>query len=173
MSLGDGKKNAFLINDVEGGLCVDYTDAEIGGRCYSGSNKNKGKELWDSLESKYMTEDSSSKKFQVSNLNNCKMVNSRPIREHYNEILRIIGQYTQHGLKMDSSISVSSIFDKLPPSWKDFKHNLKHGKNDLSLVQLDSHLRIEESLRAQESDKGKGKEVGRPSVNMTEEGKNK
>ncbi|GKC72484.1 zinc finger, CCHC-type containing protein, partial [Tanacetum coccineum] len=37
-----------------------------------------------------------------------------------------------------------------------------------------SHLRIEESLRAQESDKGKGKEVGGPSVNMTEEGgKNK
>ncbi|GJX01345.1 zinc finger, CCHC-type containing protein [Tanacetum coccineum] len=32
-----------------------------------------------------------------------------------------------------------------------------------------SHLRIEESLRAQDSDKGKGKKVGRPSVNMTEE----
>nr|GFA28864.1 retrovirus-related Pol polyprotein from transposon TNT 1-94 [Tanacetum cinerariifolium] len=46
--------------------------------------------------------------------------------------------------------------------------------DDLSLVQLGSHLRIEESLRAQDSDKGKGKEVGRPSVNMTEDGgKNK
>ncbi|GKB30755.1 zinc finger, CCHC-type containing protein [Tanacetum coccineum] len=56
---------------------------------------------------------------------------------------------------------------------KDFKHTLKHGKDDLSLVQLGSYLRIEESLRAQESDKGKGKEVGGPSVNMTEEGKNK
>ncbi|GJT38725.1 hypothetical protein Tco_0938590 [Tanacetum coccineum] len=65
---------------------------------------------------------------------------------------------------------VSSIIDKLPPSWKDFKHTLKHGKDDLSLVQLGSHLRIEESLRAQESDKGKGKEVVGPSVNMMEEG---
>nr|GEX55332.1 fimbrin-1-like [Tanacetum cinerariifolium] len=75
---------------------------------------------------------------------------------------------------MDESISVSSIIDKLPPSWKDFKHTLKHGKDNLSLVQLGSHLRTEESLRAQDSDKGKGKEVGRPSVNMTEEGgKNK
>nr|GFA06995.1 zinc finger, CCHC-type [Tanacetum cinerariifolium] len=35
-----------------------------------------------------------------------------------------------------------------------------------------SHLRIEESLRAQDSNKGKGKEVGGPSVNMTEEGGN-
>ncbi|GJW25284.1 hypothetical protein Tco_0039095 [Tanacetum coccineum] len=46
-----------------------------------------------------------------------------------------------------SSFSVSSIIDKLPPSWKDFKHTLTHGKDDLSLVQLGSHLRIEESLR--------------------------
>nr|GEX25707.1 zinc finger, CCHC-type [Tanacetum cinerariifolium] len=84
------------------------------------TNVKSAKELWDSLESKYMAEDSSSKKFL------------------------------------------------------DFKHTLKHGKDDLSLVQLGSHLRIEESLRAQDSDKGKGKEVCGPSVNMTEEGgKNK
>ncbi|GKD04670.1 hypothetical protein Tco_1179644 [Tanacetum coccineum] len=114
------------------------------------------KELWDSLEYKYMAEDASSKKFP------------------FNELLRILGQYTQHGLKMDESISVSSVIDKLHPSWKDFKHTLKHDKDDLSFVQLGSHLCIEESLRAQESDKGNGKEVGGPFVNMTEEGgKNK
>ncbi|GJY80270.1 zinc finger, CCHC-type containing protein [Tanacetum coccineum] len=88
---------------------------------YVYTNVESAKELWDSLESKYMAEDSSSKKFI------------------------------------------------LPPSWKDFKHTLKHGKDDLSLVQLGSHLRIEESLRAQDSNKGKGKEVAGPSVNMTEE----
>ncbi|GJS97576.1 zinc finger, CCHC-type containing protein [Tanacetum coccineum] len=56
-----------------------------------------------------------------------------------------------------------------PPFWKDFKHTLKYGKDDLSLVQLGGHLRIKESLRTQDSEKGKGKEVGGPSVNMTEE----
>ncbi|GJV93957.1 zinc finger, CCHC-type containing protein [Tanacetum coccineum] len=137
------------------------------------TNVESAKELWDSLESKYMAEDASSKKFLVSNFNNYKMVDSRPVMEQFNELFRILGQYTQHGLKINESISVSSVIDKLPPSWKDFKHTLKHGKDDLSLVQLGSHLRIEESLRAQESDKGKGKEVGGPSVNMTEEGKNK
>ncbi|KAI5437110.1 Methylsterol monooxygenase 2-2 [Lathyrus oleraceus] len=71
---------------------------------------------------------------------------------------------------MDETIFVSSIIDKLPPSWKDFKHNLKHGKDELSLIQLGSHLRIEESLRAQEDDKGKGKEIAGPSVNMVKEG---
>nr|GEV74492.1 zinc finger, CCHC-type [Tanacetum cinerariifolium] len=96
------EEDAFLVDDVEGGLCVDYTDAGIIGRCYSGSNKDKGK---DSLECNYMEEDASSKKFL------------------------------------------------------DFKRTLKHGKDDLSLVQLGSHLRIEESLRAQESDKGKARLV--------------
>ncbi|GJT36514.1 zinc finger, CCHC-type containing protein [Tanacetum coccineum] len=76
--------------------------------------------------------------------------------------------------EMDESISVSSVIDKLPPFWKDFKHSLKHGKDDFYLVQLGSHLRIEESLKAQESDKGKGKEVAESSVNIEEDGgKNK
>ncbi|GKA87334.1 zinc finger, CCHC-type containing protein [Tanacetum coccineum] len=63
----------------------------------------------------------------------------------------------------------NTLIDKLPPSWTDFKHTLKHGKDDLSLIQLGSHLRIEESLRTQDSDKGKGKEVDGPSLNMIKE----
>nr|GEX32030.1 zinc finger, CCHC-type [Tanacetum cinerariifolium] len=59
------EEDAFLVDDVEGGLCVDYTDAGIIGRCYSGSNKDKGK---DSLECNYMEEDASSKKFMVTRL---------------------------------------------------------------------------------------------------------
>ncbi|GJS56507.1 zinc finger, CCHC-type containing protein [Tanacetum coccineum] len=137
-------------------------------------NVKSTKDLWDLLESKYMAEDAYSKKFLVSNFNNYKMIDSRPIMEQFNELLRILGQYTQHGLKIDESICVSSVIDKFPPSRKDFKHCLKHGKDDLSLVQLGSHLRIEESLRAHESDNGKGKEVPGPSVNMSKKGgKNK
>ncbi|GJV04379.1 hypothetical protein Tco_1337948 [Tanacetum coccineum] len=70
-------------------------------------NVDTFKELWDTLEAKYIAEDASSKKFLVS-----------------------------------------CIIDKLPPSWKDFKHTLKHLKEELTLVELGSHLRIEESLRA-------------------------
>ncbi|GJY78645.1 RNA-directed DNA polymerase, eukaryota [Tanacetum coccineum] len=57
---------------------------------------------------------------------------------------------------------VSCIIDKLPPYWKDFKHTLKHNKEELTLVELGSHLRIEESLRAQDSDKPKGNNVVGP-----------
>nr|GEX46493.1 zinc finger, CCHC-type [Tanacetum cinerariifolium] len=106
-------------------------------------NVGSAKELWGQLESKYMAEDASSKKFLVSNFNNYKMVNSS---------------------------SVSSNINKLPPSLKDFKHSLKHNKDELSLLQLGSHFCIEESLRAEESGKGKGKEIdGSSSVNMMDD----
>ncbi|KAJ9547314.1 hypothetical protein OSB04_019857 [Centaurea solstitialis] len=132
-------------------------------------NVKNAKQLWNDLESKYIAEDASSKKFLVSDFNNYKMMDSRPVMEQYNELLRILGQYAQHNMQMDECIAVSSVIDKLPPSWKDFKHTLKHQKEELSLVQLGSHIRIEESLRSQESDKNKAKpDVGQPSVHMVE-----
>ncbi|GJX76969.1 hypothetical protein Tco_0323780 [Tanacetum coccineum] len=52
----------------------------------------------------------------------------------------------------------------------EFKHGLKHKKEELNLVQLGSHLRIEEGLRNQELDNNpKGKnQIGSSSVNMVE-----
>ncbi|GJX06549.1 zinc finger, CCHC-type containing protein [Tanacetum coccineum] len=77
--------------------------------------------------------------------------------------------FTQHKMNMDEAIQVSYIIEKLPPSWNDFKHTLKHLKEKLTLVELGSHLRIEESLRMQDSDKQKRNNVVGPSVvNMVE-----
>ncbi|KAI3749922.1 hypothetical protein L2E82_20543 [Cichorium intybus] len=89
-------------------------------------NVAEARELWDILEAKYIAEDALSKKFLLSDFNNYKMVDTRSVMEQYNEILRILGQFTLHNMKMDECISVSGVIDKLPPSWKDFKHNLKH-----------------------------------------------
>ncbi|GJX97865.1 zinc finger, CCHC-type containing protein [Tanacetum coccineum] len=97
------------------------------------------------------------------------MTDSRPVLEQYNELLGILGTFTQHKMNMDKSIQVSCIIDKLPPSWKYFKHTLKHLKEELTLVDLGSHLRIEESLRVQDSDKQKSNNVASPLVvNMAE-----
>ncbi|GJR16795.1 hypothetical protein Tco_0965322 [Tanacetum coccineum] len=118
----------------------------------------------DSLEAKYMADDVSSKKFLVSNFTNYKMTNSRPVLEQYNELLGILGRFTQHKINMDEAIRVSCIINKLPASWKDFKHTLKHLKEELTLVELGSHLCIEESLRVRDSDKPKCNNVAGPSV---------
>nr|GEY70177.1 zinc finger, CCHC-type [Tanacetum cinerariifolium] len=63
----------------------------------------------------------------------------------------------------------SCIIDKLPPSLKDFKHTLKHFKEELTLIELGSHMSIKESLRVQDGDKPKSNNVAGPSVvNMVE-----
>nr|GEW81907.1 zinc finger, CCHC-type [Tanacetum cinerariifolium] len=94
------------------------------------------------------------------------------LNEQYNELLGILGRFTQHKMNMDEAIQVSCIIDKLPPSWKDFKHTLKHLKDELTLVELSSHLCIKESLRLQDSDKPKGNNVVGPLVvNMVEHNK--
>nr|GEY81156.1 zinc finger, CCHC-type [Tanacetum cinerariifolium] len=87
-----------------------------------------------------LNEDASAMKFHVSSFMNYKMVDTKPVMEQYNEMLRIMGQCTQHNLMMDEAISIAVIIDKLPPSWKEFKHGLKHKKEELNLVQLGSHL---------------------------------
>ncbi|GJT97990.1 zinc finger, CCHC-type containing protein [Tanacetum coccineum] len=116
-----------------------------------------------------MAEDASSKKFLVSNFINYKMTDSRPVLEQYNELLGILKRFTQHKMNMDESIQVSCIIDKLSPSWKDFKHTLKYLKMELTRIELGSHLRIEEPLRAQDNDKPKGNNVAGPlAVNMVE-----
>nr|GEW49304.1 zinc finger, CCHC-type [Tanacetum cinerariifolium] len=132
-------------------------------------NVDTSKELWDTLKAKYIAEDASSKKLLVSNFTNYKMTDSKPVLEQYNELLGILGRFTQHKMNMDECIQVSCIIDKLPPSWKDFKHTLKHLKEELTLVEFGSHLRIEEYLRAQDNDKPKGNNVVGPLVvNMVE-----
>ncbi|GKF44177.1 hypothetical protein Tco_0130729 [Tanacetum coccineum] len=87
-------------------------------------NVKSSKELWDSLEAKYMVEDALSKKFLISNFTNYKKTDSRPVIDQYNKLLGILRS---------------------------------------------SHLRNEESLKVQDSDKLKSNNVVGPSViNMVE-----
>ncbi|GJZ32337.1 hypothetical protein Tco_0577773, partial [Tanacetum coccineum] len=56
-----------------------------------------------------------------------------------------------------------------PDSDNDLKHNLEHKKEELTLVELGSHLLIEESLKVHDRDKLNGNIVAGPSVvNMVE-----
>nr|GEX69406.1 hypothetical protein [Tanacetum cinerariifolium] len=105
---------------------------------------------WDNddyvCRAKYMAEDTSSKKFLFRNFINYKMSDSRPVLEQYNELLGILRRFTQHKMNMDESI-----------------------QEELTLIELGSHLCTEESPRVQDSDKPKGKNVAGPSVvNMVE-----
>lgn len=132
---------------------------------------DSAKDLWDDLESKYMQEDVTSKKFLVSNFNTYRMVDSRSVMDQFHEIQRILGNLKQHKIDLNEMYVVSCIIDKLPPGWKDVRNALKHKKDDINLQQLASHLLIEEGIRKQD-----GQKDGNPSsstVNMVEGSKSK
>nr|GEY44513.1 zinc finger, CCHC-type [Tanacetum cinerariifolium] len=75
----------------------------------------------------------------------------------------LVGNFTNY--KMIDSRPVLEQYNKL----LDFKHTLKHKKEELTLVEFGSHLRLEKSLRMQDSDKPKANNVASPSVvNMLE-----
>ncbi|KAH7861680.1 hypothetical protein Vadar_029250 [Vaccinium darrowii] len=110
-------------------------------------NKATAKEIWDALEAKYMLDDAASKKFLATKFFSYKMVDARSVVEQFHEIMHILNQFSQHNMNMDGSISVSSIIDKLPSTWKDVKKSLKHGKEEMTLEQLGQHFQVEEVLR--------------------------
>nr|GEV28772.1 zinc finger, CCHC-type [Tanacetum cinerariifolium] len=70
-------------------------------------NVKSSKELWDSLEAKYMAGDASSKKFLVSNFINYKMTDLKPVMKQYNELLGTLRIYTQHKMNMDEATQES------------------------------------------------------------------
>ncbi|GJU97510.1 zinc finger, CCHC-type containing protein [Tanacetum coccineum] len=89
------------------------------------TNVETTKELWDTLEAKYMAENASSKKFLVSNFTNYKMTDSRPVLEQYNKLLGILGRFTQHKMNMDESIQ-SSAYRGVLKAYNDNKGKHKH-----------------------------------------------
>ncbi|GJX31524.1 zinc finger, CCHC-type containing protein [Tanacetum coccineum] len=75
----------------------------------------------------------------------------------------LVSNFTNY--KMTDSRPIMEQYNEL----LDFKHTLKHKKEELTLVELRSHLRIEESHRVQDNDKPTCNNVAGPSVvNMVE-----
>ncbi|GJT27307.1 zinc finger, CCHC-type containing protein [Tanacetum coccineum] len=75
----------------------------------------------------------------------------------------LVSNFTNY--KMTDSRPVLEEYNKL----LDFKHTLKHLKEELTLVELGNHLHIEDSLRIQDSDKPNGNnDVGPSVVNIVE-----
>ena len=48
---------------------------------------------------------------------------------------------------LSETFQVSTIIEKLPPTWKDFKNHLKHKRKEMNIKDLTIRLRIEEDNR--------------------------
>ncbi|XP_073138139.1 uncharacterized protein [Henckelia pumila] len=141
-------------------LCRNYILNGLDDTLYSVySSVKTAKELWDSLEKKYKTEDAGIKKFVVGKFLDFKMVDSKTVMSQVQEIQIILHDLLAEGMEINEPFQVASIIEKLPPLWKDFKNYLKHKCKELKLEDLIVRLRIEEDNRNTEAKSNKNKNL--------------
>ncbi|XP_042423004.1 uncharacterized protein LOC122010546, partial [Zingiber officinale] len=108
------------------------------------SMKRTAKELWESLDKKYKTEDAGAKKFIVGRFLDYKMVDSKTVISQVQELQVILHEIHSEGMVMNETFQVAAIIEKLPPGWKEFKNYLKHKRKEMNVEELIVRLRIEE-----------------------------
>ncbi|KAF3441538.1 hypothetical protein FNV43_RR15452 [Rhamnella rubrinervis] len=73
------------------------------------------KELWESLEMKYKTEDVGTKKFIVGRFLEYKMVDSKTVVSQVQEFQLILHEIHSEGMILSEAFLVAAIIEKLPP----------------------------------------------------------
>ena len=131
------------------------------------SDKKTAKELWESLDRKYKSEDAGSKKFVVGRFLDYKMVDSKSVISQVQEIQVILHEIHAEGMNLSETFQVAAIIEKLPPAWKDFKNYLKHKRKEMSIEDLVVRLRIEEDNRCSEK---RGYNLSVAKANVVEHG---
>ncbi|XP_073024331.1 uncharacterized protein [Primulina eburnea] len=132
-------------------LCRNYVLNGLADSLYNVfCEKKTAKELWESLDRKYKTEDVGAQKFLVGRFLDFKMVDSKPVISQVQELQVILHEIHGEGMTLSESFQVAAIVEKLPPAWKDFKNYLKHKRKEMNVEELIVRLRIEEDNKGSE-----------------------
>ncbi|VFQ64310.1 unnamed protein product [Cuscuta campestris] len=121
------------------------------------------KELWNSLNKKYQTEDAGTKKFIVGKMLDYKMVDSKSVVAQAEELTVIFNKCNEEKVGVSEAFQVAAIIHKLPRSWEDFQADLKLKRTELNLEQLLTRLRIREEGLARRNGGAKANVVEHPS----------
>ncbi|XP_076934704.1 uncharacterized protein LOC143601090 [Bidens hawaiensis] len=105
---------------------------------------NTAKELWESLDRKYKTEDAGTKKFMVVRFLDFKMICSKTAMSQVQKLQIILHDIYAEGMSLSETFQIACIIEKLPPSWVDFKNYLKHKRKEMTIEDLVVHLCTEE-----------------------------
>ncbi|GKB76696.1 hypothetical protein Tco_0943591, partial [Tanacetum coccineum] len=79
------------------------------------------KELWESLERKYKTEDANTKKFVVAWFLDYKMDDSKTVITQVQDLQVLLHDIHAERMTLSETFQVAAIIEKLPPSWNDKK----------------------------------------------------
>ncbi|XP_031405663.1 uncharacterized protein LOC116214393 [Punica granatum] len=132
-------------------LCRNYIMNSLHDSLYSVYWEFKtAKEVWESLDRKYNSEDAMAKKFLVGRFLDFKMVDSRTVMSQGQEFQVLLHEIQAEGMALSESFQVAVVIEKLPPSWKDFKNYLKHKRKEMTIEDLVVKLRIVEDNKTPE-----------------------
>nr|XP_009796253.1 PREDICTED: uncharacterized protein LOC104242843 [Nicotiana sylvestris] len=125
-------------------LFINYKSAEV---------------IWDGLEKKYDVDDAGKKKNVVGKWIKFQMADDKPIMEQVHEYENLIADVLNEGMEMCEILQANVLLEKFPPSWSDYRNQLKHKKKKLTLQELISHMRTKEAnrLKDEESERLKDK----------------
>lgn len=85
-------------------------------------NVETSKELWNTLDKKYRTEDVFSQKYVVAKFQNYKMVDSRPLMEQVEELTNLIHEIHAERMRLCETYKFAYVIEKLPPRSTYFKN---------------------------------------------------
>ncbi|XP_070007571.1 uncharacterized protein LOC142165387 [Nicotiana tabacum] len=108
-------------------------------------NYKSAKVIWDSLEKKYGVDNAGKKKYVVRKWIKFQMVDDKPIMEQFHEYENLTADVLNEGTKMCDILQANVLFEKFPPSWSDYRNQLKHKKKNITLQELIRHMRTEEA----------------------------
>ena len=74
-------------------------------------------------------------------------MDNKAVISQVQEFQLILDEIEAEGMNLSETFQVSTIVEKLPPAWRDFKNYLKHKRKVLKLEDLIVRLRIEEDNR--------------------------
>ena len=105
------------------------------------------KEIWKALEFKYKAEEEGTKKFLIFKYFDFRFIDDKPILAQVHELQVIVNQLKCEKIDLPEPFQVGAIIAKLPTSWKGYRKKLLHDSKDITLEQIQKHLRIEEESR--------------------------
>ena len=132
-------------------MCQGHILNTLSGSLYDLYNTMKSpKEIWNALEYKYKAEKEGIDKFLILKYFEFTMVDTKPVLDQIHDLQILVTKLRGLKVEISESFQVGAIIAKLPSSWNDYRKKLMHRRDDISLEELQKHLRIEEETRSRD-----------------------
>ncbi|XP_010279148.1 PREDICTED: uncharacterized protein LOC104613147 [Nelumbo nucifera] len=140
---------------------------------------NYAYEIWNALDIKYAIENARNKKYVIANFLYFTMKEDIDMSAQIDEFQVLVGELAKEGMVLPDEFITSSLIEKLPHTWNDFKTSMKHKRIDTTLDQVVARVKIEEKNIKKDDDQfsktnldcryRKNKDSKNPKVNLTKD----